>query len=90
MLFLALGVAWGIPYLLIEVAVGDLEPATVWTIVGFVLVLAGSFLVTRKRADAVPASADEAPAPPRRPRRTSIRVTGECAQPFRTGSMMAS
>lgn len=29
LLFAALGVAWGIPYLLIKVAVGELEPATV-------------------------------------------------------------
>lgn len=50
----------------VAIAAGALvlgEAVTVWTIVGFLLVIAGSFLVTRKRADAVPASAGEAPAP---------------------------
>ena len=47
------------------------ERVTVWTIVGFVLVIAGSFLVTRRSAStrarpavaAVPAAAGETPAP---------------------------
>lgn len=39
------------------------ERVTVWTIVGFVLVLAGSWLVTRKRREpVVPAAAEAAPA----------------------------
>ncbi|MGR0319659.1 DMT family transporter [Agromyces sp. ZXT2-3] len=40
------------------------ERVTIWTIVGFVLVLAGSYLVTRKRQDAgVPAAAGAEAAP---------------------------
>jgi drug/metabolite transporter (DMT)-like permease len=38
------------------------EQITVWTIVGFVLVLGGSYLVTRKRAPEIPADPDAAPA----------------------------
>ena len=39
------------------------EQITVWTIVGFVLVLAGSYLVTRRRAEPVaPAGPEEASA----------------------------
>lgn len=49
------------------------EPITVWTVVGFALVLSGSYLVTKRRKDAVApagpeeAAASAAPAGPGRP-----------------------
>lgn len=35
------------------------EPVTIWTLVGFVLVIAGSWLVSRRRREAIPASGPE-------------------------------
>jgi len=62
-LFVLLGVAWGIPYLLIKIAVGQLnpavalvagavvlgEPVTGWSLAGFALILAGCCLVAVRR-----------------------------------------
>ncbi|TPW76442.1 DMT family transporter [Schumannella soli] len=61
----------------VAIAAGALvlgERVTVWTIVGFVLVLAGSFLVTRRRGAAEPAIVPEADA----------AVVGERAAPARS------
>lgn len=37
------------------------EVVTIWTVIGFVLVLSGSWLVTRQRRDGVPATTEQSP-----------------------------
>ena len=43
------------------------EPLTIWTVIGFVLVLGGSYLVTKRRRDAAVPTGPEPPAGPETP-----------------------